>query len=120
MNERLHNLLDGNLSEKESEELFTLPEEKLEFQEHQQLRMALRQNGEGNALASGEKLAMKTALAAAIGLEGTAPVSAAPAAQTAVQAPTGTSWYLKGLRLFCLGLLLEQDCLRCLIPTRNR
>ncbi len=109
MNERLHNLLDGNLSEQEDAELFALPEDKLEFQEHQQLQEALRQNGEGNSLTSGEKVAMKAALAAAIGLESPVPAAAVPAeqpVQSAIQTAAGKSWYLKAFAALLLGIAL--------------
>lgn len=109
MNERLHNLLDGNLSEQENAELFALPEDKLEFQEHQQLQEALRQNGAGNSLTSGEKVAMKAALAAAIGLESPMPAAAGQAqqpVQSAIQTSAGTSWYLKAFAALLLGIAL--------------
>lgn len=109
MNERLHNILDGNLSEEEDAGLFSLPEEKQEFLEHQKLRESLRQNSEVQTLTSGEKMAMKASLAAAIGFDDAVPPAAAETAAggTGMAATNaGRNWYLKGFAALLLGIAL--------------
>ena len=109
MNERLHNILDGNLSEEGDAGLFSLPEEKQEFLEHQKLRESLRQNSEVQTLTSGEKMAMKASLVAAIGFDDAAPSAAAETAAggTGMAATNaGGNWYLKGFAALLLGIAL--------------
>lgn len=108
MNERLHNILDGNLSEEGDAGLFSLPEEKQEFLEHQKLRESLRQNSEVQTLTSSEKMAMQVSLAAAIGFDNPVPPTAAATTSGTgmAAANAGKSWYLKGFAALLLGIAL--------------
>lgn len=115
MNTRLHDIIDGDLpaGKGSEEELFALPEERQEFQEHQQLRQAMRQNANVGGLTSAEKADMRAALSAAIGLTplAPAPVAASPPAATIptsvpMAAAAKGGWYGKGLAALLLGMIL--------------
>lgn len=114
MDERLHNILDGNVPEKGSEGLFDLPENRQALNEHRKLQEALRHNADAAPLSSAEKSAMGGALASAIGLEAaggstatTQAVESGGSAGTNAPVVAGSSWWsLKGVGMFLLAMAL--------------
>lgn len=108
MNEKLHNLLDG---EPGTGNPIGSPEEAQAFAQLRRLQDALRGNAEHDRLSAAEKSAVGAGIAAALGFE-----SATAAGSTAAAAGGGVAW-LKSLGLVLLGaglatalfLLLESD-----------
>ena len=96
MNEHLHNILDGELSDENRTKLFHSQQDAEEFQEHQVLQEALRQNADHDGLSSTEKSQIGAGLIATLGLDALPPSLTSPS----------SNWLLKGVSILTLGILI--------------